>query len=53
MKCFEHLGTWLEKVDIQPNLRDCITEYTKWRGGILMSEVLRGMNLPYRPGFKE
>ena len=42
------LATWLAVVGIDPDLRDCIVEYAKGRGGITMEEICRHMDPRFR-----
>jgi hypothetical protein len=39
MKSIDLLATWLAEVDTDPDLRDCIVEYAKGRGGVTMEEA--------------
>jgi hypothetical protein len=41
MKSIDLLATWLAEVDTDPDLRDCIVEYAKGRGGVTMEVVCR------------
>jgi hypothetical protein len=34
---------WLEHADTEPNLLDCIAEYTHGRGGLTMTEICYGL----------
>jgi hypothetical protein len=48
MKSIDLLATWLAEVDTDPDLRDCIVEYAKGRGGVTMEEVCRDKDHHFR-----
>ena len=39
LKSIDLIASWLAEVDTDPDLRDCIIEYAKGRGGLSMSEI--------------
>ena len=41
-KIIDLLDTWMAEVDTDPNLRDCMVEYAKGRGKVIMEEICRG-----------
>ncbi len=42
LKSIKLLDTWLGEVDTNCNLRNCIIEYAKGRGGVVISNICRG-----------
>ncbi len=38
------LEQWLVEVDTDPELRECLVEYARGRGGRTMTEICRGMD---------
>ena len=48
MHSIDLLEQWLVEVDTNPNLRECLVEYAKGRGGLSMAEICRGMDNRYR-----
>jgi hypothetical protein len=44
----ELLEHWLVEVDTDPNLRECMVEYARGRGGRTMTELCRGMGNMYQ-----
>ncbi len=41
-KIIDLLDTWMAEVDTDPNLQDCMVEYAKGRGKVIMEEICRG-----------
>ena len=48
MKSIDLLATWMTEVDTDPDLRDCIMEYARGRGGITMSELCSSLDTRFR-----
>ena len=48
MHSIDLLEHWLVEVNTDPDLRECIVEYAKGRGGYTMTEICRGMDSRYR-----
>ena len=44
---------WLEEVETDPDLLDCIVEYAQGRGGRMMAEICTGLGPPYIQMAKE
>jgi hypothetical protein len=44
MKSVNLLEQWLEEVDTDSDLLECIVEYARGRGQLAMSDVCRGMD---------
>jgi hypothetical protein len=44
MKSIDLLVTWMSEVETDPDLRDCITDYARGRGGLSMSEICRNLD---------
>jgi len=42
------LEQWLVEVDTDPDLRECLVEYARGRGGRTMTEICRGVDNRYR-----
>jgi hypothetical protein len=42
------LEQWLVEVDTDPELRECLVEYARGRGGRTMTEICRGMDNRYQ-----
>ena len=42
------LEQWLVEVDTDPDLRECLVEYARGRGGRTMTEICSGMDNRYR-----
>ncbi len=47
MKSINLLESWLKEVETDPNLRDCIVEYAKGRGGVSILDICLGMDTRY------
>jgi hypothetical protein len=47
MKSVDLLESWLKEVETDPNLCNCIVEYTKGRGGVNMLDICLGMDTRY------
>jgi hypothetical protein len=45
MKSVDLLESWLKEVETDPNLRNCIVEYAKGRGGVSMLDICLGMDM--------
>ena len=45
MTLIKHLAQGFDKVDTDPDLRDCIIEYAEGRGYTLMLDICIGLNL--------
>ena len=48
MHSIDLLEQWLVEVDIDPDLRECLVEYARGRGGHTMTEICRGMDNRYQ-----
>ena len=48
MHSIDLLEQWLVEVDTDPDLRECLVEYARGRGGRTMPEICRGMDDRYR-----
>ena len=48
MRLIDLLEHWLVEVDTDPNLRECMVEYARGRGGRTMLEIFRGMDNRYQ-----
>jgi hypothetical protein len=48
MHWIDLLEHWLVEVDTDPDLRECMVEYARGRGGCTMTEICRGMDNRYR-----
>jgi hypothetical protein len=44
MKSIDLLAAWMTEVETDPDLRDCITDYARGRGGLSMSEICRNLD---------
>jgi hypothetical protein len=47
MKSVDLLEQWLEELDMDPDLLECIVEYARGRGQLAMSDICRGMDCRY------
>ncbi len=47
MKSVNLFESWLKEVETDPNLRDCIVEYTKGHGEVSMLDICLGMDARY------
>ena len=48
MKSIDLLASWLTEVDTDPDLRDCLVEYAKGRGGTSMAEICSHLDTRFR-----
>jgi hypothetical protein len=47
LKSIDLLEQWLEKVDTDPDLLECIVEFARGRGQVAMSDICRGRDSQY------